>query len=275
MTLITITAPDSGPIATRQGDLIIPGTEVAFGGFSTLLGYKSRDSKTDRDDGDRDVYLLGMTNNGLQLARAGLNDLTNFPKYTFWNPEGHNFSTRPPNPGIINNDEIYMPGTFSSGSIFYSPYFQTFIMVYFNKMVDSTFYIRYLQLNVPLGKDPIWVAGGINGKGIRAEDVEALVKYVWSAEQMLYASPPGPGGFNYAGMAHPEFFNTQYYPQSLYSANTSPKQRTNAWYGPIPQQAAGGDGRNLLLSWTSQVSPLKLRCCGWKLTVILLEGGRD
>ena len=36
MTLITITAPDGGPVPVRQGDLIIPGTEVAFGGFSTL-----------------------------------------------------------------------------------------------------------------------------------------------------------------------------------------------------------------------------------------------
>lgn len=87
-TLITITTPDSGPIATRQGDLIIRGTEVAFGGFSTLLGYKSMDSATDPDNGDRDVYLLVMTNNSLQLARA---DLTDFSKYTFWNPKSQNF----------------------------------------------------------------------------------------------------------------------------------------------------------------------------------------
>ena len=175
-TLITITTPDSGPIATRQGDLIIRGTEVAFGGFSTLLGYKSIDSATDPDNGDRDVYLLVMTNNGLQLARAGINDLTDFSKYTFWNPKSQNFSTSPPTPGVIDNSQIYMPGTFSSGSIFYTPYFQTFIMVCFNKMVDSTFYIRYLQLDVPLEKGAVWVARGKKGKGIEAEDIEALVK---------------------------------------------------------------------------------------------------
>ena len=55
MTLITITAPDSGPIATRQGDLIIPGTEVAFGGFSPLLGFKSTDSATTR------MVVIGMS----------------------------------------------------------------------------------------------------------------------------------------------------------------------------------------------------------------------
>ena len=253
MTLISITAPDSGPVATRQGDIVISGTEVAFGGFSTLLGFKSTDSATDLDDGERDVYLLGMTKFGLQLARVGINDLNNFSKYTFWNPRSHNFSTSPPDPGTSDEAQLYLPGTFSSGSIFYSPYFCTFIMVYFNKLVDSTFYIRYLQLNVPLENDSIWTVGGKDGKGIVAEVTEALVKYAWSAEQILYASPPGPGGFNYAGMPHPEFFNTQYYPQSLYPPHTPKSKRSNAWYGSLSEQSTGRDGKDLLLSWTSQV----------------------
>lgn len=259
MTLITITAPGSGPVAIRQGDLIIPGTEVAFGGFSSLLGYKSTDSATDPDEGDRDVYLLGMTNSGLQLARVGINGLTDFAKYTFWDPQGQNFSAIPPNPNLIVNDQIYLPGTFSSGSTFYSPYFMTFVIVYFNKMADSTFYMRYLQLDGPLGTDTVWIAGGKNGNGIEAEDVEALVRYTWSAEQKLYTSTPGPGGFNYAGMPHPEYFNTQYFPQSLYPDNTPAKQRVNDWYGPMSRSGAGGDGKNLLLSWTEQV--ISLSCC--------------
>lgn len=251
MTLITITAPNSGPVAARQGDLIIPGTEVAYGGFSSILGYMSTDSAEDKDSGNRDVYLLGMTAFGLQLARVGMNDLSDFSKYTFWNPQGQNFSTSPPKPSLQDAALIYLPGTFSSGSVFYSSYFETFIMVYFNKMVDSTFYVRYLQLNGPLAQDATWIAGGKNGKGVDAEDAEALIRYTWSAEQKLYASPPGPGGFNYAGMAHPEYFNTQYFPQTLYPTNTLTKQRVNEWYGP---GSAGVDGKSLLLSWTSQVS---------------------
>lgn len=251
MTLITITAPSAGPVAARQGDLIIPGTEVAYGGFSSVLGYKSTDTATDKDSGNRDVYLLGMTVSGLQLARVGMNDISDFSKYTFWNPQGQNFSTKPPSPNLRDAAQIYLPGTFSSGSVFYSPYFKTFIMVYFNKMVDSTFYVRYLQLNGPLGQDATWITGGKNGKGIEAEDAEALVRYTWSAEQTLYASPPGPGGFNYAGMAHPEYFNTQYFPASLYPTHTPIKQRVNAWYGP---GTAGVDGKSLMLSWTAQVS---------------------
>ena len=191
MTLISIIAPKSGPIASRQGDLIIPGTEVAFGGFSTLIGRKSTNSSTYRDEGDLDVYLLGMTNAGLQMARVGINDINDFGKYTFWDPQEGNFVAEPPDVGVTSPTQIYLPGTYSSGSVFYSPYFLTFIMVYFNKMVDSTFYIRYLNLNEPLTDNKIWVAKGINGSGIEPEDVEALVRYSWSDEQKLYASPPG------------------------------------------------------------------------------------
>lgn len=251
MTLITITAPSSGPVATRQGDLIIPGTEVAYGGFTSVLGYKSTDSVTDKDAGHRDVYLLGMTAFGLQLARVGMNGLRDFAQYTFWNPQQRNFSTSPPSPDVSDLAQIYLPGTYSSGSVFYSPFFKTFIMIYFNKMVDSTFYIRYLELNKPSMNDGTWITGGKNGKGIEAEDAEAMVKYTWSAEQKLYASPTGPGGFNYAGMAHPEYFNTQYFAKSLYPDHTPSKKRKNTWYGP---GNAGVDGKSLLLSWTSQAS---------------------
>ena len=203
MTLITITAPSSGPVAARQGDLIIPGTEIAYGGFSSILGYKSTAASTEKDTGSREIYLLGMTASGLQLARVGMNYLSDFSKYKFWVPQSQSFSASPPDPGLRDTSQIYLPGTFSSGSVFFSPYFKTFLMVYFNKMVDSTFYIRYLQLNVPLGQDATWIVGGKNGKGLEAEDAEALVRYTWSTEQKLYASTPGPGGFNYAGMAHP------------------------------------------------------------------------
>lgn len=254
MTLITITAPSSGPVATRQGDLIIPGTEVAFGGFATLLGRIATDTATDKDKGTRDVYLLGMIASGLQLARVGIDDLNIFDRYTFWDPRGLKFTNSPPKPAVTDYTQVYLPGTFSSGNVFYSPYFKTFIMVYFNKMVDSTFYTRYLNLNDPLSTDKTWITGGKSGNGIEAEDVEALFRYAWSAEQKLYASPPGKGGFNYAGMAHPEYFNRQFFPQSLYPSSTPPTQRSNAWYGSsiLSEHDAGADGKNLLLSWTSQ-----------------------
>lgn len=255
MTLVSITAPKSGPVAARQGDLIVPGTQVAFGGFATLLGYPSTDATGKMDSNECDLYLLGMTNAGLQLARVNINDLTTYSKYKFFQPETLSFTGTPPDSNVTDHKRIYLAGTFSSGGVFYSPYLTTFIMVYFNKMTDSTFYIRYLDLDTPLSSDPVWIRGGKNGTGIVQEDAEALVKYAWSPEQILYRSPPGPGGFNYAGTPHPEFFNRQYFARSLYPDTTPEAQKRNAWYGSdlVPEAGAGGDGRHLLLSWTSQL----------------------
>ena len=255
MTLIAIKATSSGPTAQRQGDLIIPGTQVAYGGFSSLLGYTTSDYGQEPDMTGRDVYLLGMTNGGLQLARVGINGLNDFSQYSFWEPQNANFSKKAPGLNEKDYQKIYLPGTFSSGSVFFSPYFNTFIMVYFNKLVDSTFRIRFLDLNNPVGNDPDWQKGGRKGQGLVPEDALALIKYGWSSEQELYKSPPGQGGFNYAGIAHPEFFNRQYFAPSLYPGQTPARQRRNAWYGSklVPEDKAGGDGKHLLLSWTSQV----------------------
>ncbi|MCJ1464253.1 hypothetical protein MMC07_002866 [Pseudocyphellaria aurata] len=255
MTLISITASSSGPIARRQSDLVIPGTEVAFGGFSALLGSVSTDVSEDTEVVERDVYLLGMTDYGLQLARVGFTDIGSYNKYTFFDPETLNFTTDPPSSKSSDPRKVYLPGTFSSGSVFYSPYFSTFIMIYFNKLADSTFYIRYLNTDSPVGSNAIWGRGGRHGKGIQSEDMEALVKYAWSPQQKLYGAPPGPGGFNYAGMAHPEYFNRQYFGQSLYPDGMRAAERQNDWYGSqlTAESNAGGDGRHVLLSWTSQL----------------------
>lgn len=254
MTLISITAPSSGPVATRHGDLVIPESEVAFGGFSTLVGAVSTDVSEAMKDVGRDVYLLGMTDHGLQLARVGFNDIGAYDRYTFFDSKNLNFTTDSPSSKGNDHGSVYLPGTFSSGSVFYSPYFSTFIMIYFNKLADSTFYIRYLNTDLPIGNDVIWGRGGKHGKGIQPEDVEALVKYPWAPQQKLYGAPPGKGGFNYAGMAHPEYFNRQYFGKSLYPAGTRAEQRRNDWYGSTvtAESGAGGDGKHVLLSWTSQ-----------------------
>ena len=128
-------------------------------------------------------------------------------------------------------------------------------MVYFNKKADSTFYIRYLDLDDPVGNDIDWPKGGRSGAGVRPEDAEALVKYAWSPEQVLLVSPTGKGGFNYAGMPHPEYFNRQYFASTIFADKTTQGQRQNAWYGTemVPEDSANSDGRYLLLSWTSQL----------------------
>ena len=118
MTLVTITAPSSGPVATRRGNLIIPGTEVAFGGFAALLGFTS--VEPDVNPSGRDVYLVGIAEGGLQVARASLNDILIYSKYSFFDPKNLTFTGVSPALDVTNNENIYLPGSFSSGSIFYS-----------------------------------------------------------------------------------------------------------------------------------------------------------
>ncbi|KAL8943493.1 MAG: hypothetical protein Q9216_001028 [Gyalolechia sp. 2 TL-2023] len=253
MTLISVSTSSKGPDASRQGDLIIPGKEVPYGGFSSLLGYTSTANRQDLTK--RDVYLLGITDGGLQLARAKIEKLAEFSAYRFWDPVQLKFIKKPPKLDEKNYRKIYLPGSFTYGSVFYSPYFYTFIMVYFNKFVDSTFRIRFLDLNSPVGDDPIWPKKGKRGNGVAPEDIEALTKYAWSPEQELYKSPPSKRGFNYAGMAHPEYFNRHYFAPTLYPKGTSASRRRNDWYGSneITEKDAGGDGKHLLLSWTAQL----------------------
>lgn len=253
MTLITITAPVSGPIAIRQ-DFRISGTQAAFGGFASLLGLVRADGSSIIDAVEHDVYLLGITPGGLQMARVGLQHITTIDKYTYFDPKVLIFSKTPPSIDLRDPERIYLPGSFSSGSMFYSPYFATFVMIYFNKFADSTFYVRYLDLDNPIQRHKIWAKGGKHGKGIQPEDAEALVRYSWSSEQKLYVSPTGIGGFNYAGTAHPEYFNRQYFAKSVYPAAVKKAQRKNDWYGSelVKESDAGGDGKYVLLSWTSQ-----------------------
>lgn len=68
----------------------------------------------------------------------------------------------------------------SSGDIFWSKYYNNWLMVNFNSFADSKFYVR-------------WSLDG------------SLTK--WSTAEELYASTPG-AGYNYAGHAYPDFDNT-------------------------------------------------------------------
>ena len=168
MALVTIAAPETGPVAYREGGLVIPGTEVPYGGFATLLGFPSTTTVHGRSE-TRDVYLIGAAQDGLQLARVGVDDMTDYSKFVYFDPQTGGYSSNPPALNTTVTSKLYMPGTFTSGDIFYSqqflcsrklasrliaagPYFHTYLMVYFNRMVDSTFYIRYLDLEKPLGE---------------------------------------------------------------------------------------------------------------------------
>ncbi len=256
MTLLSITAPADGPQVVRTSPLLYPGDEVPFGGFAALVGSPSTSTIVYRDNSDRDVYLLGITDAGLQLARVPLQLVDEYSAYSYFQPRKLKFTSKAPNFNTTDKKDIYLEGSFTSGGVFFSPYFQTFILVYFNKFVDSTFYIRFLDLEEPLHQSKIWTRNGKKGEGIEHDDVEALVYYSWSPEQVLYRSPPDEGGFNYLGAAHPEYFNRQYYPRSNHFRRNEVEDHTDRgeWYGGdvVWEASAGGDGKYLLLSWTSQ-----------------------
>ena len=258
VTTVWVAAPDEGPLAIRSNALLFPEDHVPYGVFAAVVGSPSVDTAAFRANDDLDVYAFAAAESGLYLARVTLDEVDDPAAYTYFRASERRFVTEAP--GFYNEDEgeMYLPGTFTSGNVFFSPFFRTFVIIYMNRMVDSTFYIRHLDLENPLDPEStIWRQGGKRSEGITAEDVEALVKYAWSAEQVLYKSPPGPGGFNYLGAAHPEYFSRQYYPASrrYKTGERHPDTNGGEWYGSgeVPESDAGGDGRHLLLSWTSQI----------------------
>jgi hypothetical protein len=259
MTLVTVTAPSIGPQAVRSdGGLVFPDTTVQFGGFAVIFGSPSvtSGSKTPKDN--RDVYLLGAAAAGLQLARAPMDDITDPTAYTYYSPLNRTFGSIAPSVNVTNGENFYLTGSFSSGTLFYNPYYKVFLLVYFNGFADNIFYVRYLDLAKPLNPTSnTWLPGGRNGTGITIDDAEAILYYSWSDEQVLFKTQPGPGGFNYAGAAHPEYFNRQYYPQSnfFYPSSQSLATRKGDWMGDsvVPEDIVP-DGNCLLLSWTEQLN---------------------
>lgn len=247
VTLITIRAGKAGPAATRAADVLFSGNDVPYGVFAAIVG---------RGSGGADlvIYLFGIAGYGLQLARVRVSAMKNLDAYEFYEPARCSFTSTSPNRMETNLRRPYLAGNFSSGSIFYTPFLKTYLLVYFNDQADSTFYMRFLDLESVVCPTTVWMKGGKYGLGIQAEDVEAVFRYGWSSDAVLYRSPPGPQGFNYAGLAHPEFFNSQYYAKCMYGYQGMDSDMQSGWIGGglVEQEQAGGDGKHLLVSWTSQ-----------------------
>ena len=247
VTLLEIQATPSGTQASRLVDTLFTSQHIPYGTFAALVGIPIEERTFT-------IYLLGKTITGLQLARAKNNGLSKLSSYEYFRPYDCTFAEGAPSINDSNVENLYLAGSFSSGSVFYSPVFKTFLLIYFNDWADSTFYVRYLDLDNITCSAKDWVKGGKKGRGIQAADVESLFRYTWSPEQVLYKSPPGPRGYNYAGIAHPEFWSRAYYPKWMYSNGGIDSDMDSGWYGGsvVNESQAQGDGRHLLLSWTSQ-----------------------
>lgn len=208
-TLVRIEDTKSGLTVARSSDrlfAIYDDTELTgqlspFGCFANLVG-KTSECYDEHSMVclQHSVYLLGVYGDGLQLARIALHDIgKSEAAYVFWQSDYCNFSLPGDTSRLLPFSKSYLQGSFSTGSLFYSPFFETFILVYMNTDADSTLYVRYLDLNTLLCADngTAWQRGGINGRGIKKEDTEAIFHYQWSDSQVLVRTPvPADGKYN-------------------------------------------------------------------------------
>lgn len=266
-TVYKIEDTKSGVVATRLVDSLFaanddtkPSGEFApFGCFAASVGKASKCYETGSVCHQRSVYLLGAWGDGLQLARLSLQDLSKSEDaYSFWQSESCTFSAVGSTSKFSPFTTSYLQGSFSSGSISYSPFFRTFLMVYMTADADSTLCLRYLDLDVLscTSNNTIWQQGGINGQGIAMEDAEAITHYAWSDPQILFKTPIQTDSmlrYNYAGMAHAEYFTRQYYQPWMYMNGGIDSSMRSPWLGyeVVTEAAAGGDGKHLMLSWTT------------------------
>ncbi|KAK9319462.1 hypothetical protein V1517DRAFT_46910 [Lipomyces orientalis] len=132
------------------------------------------------------VYLYGLdrTYSGsydVHLAKVPVGYETNRNYYRYYDAATGNFSYTMPVPTARRRANAVIQGTmpFSTGSVFWSDYHNSFLLVFFNNWVDSTF--RVLSAPSPVGP--------------------------WNvSNSVLYRSTPGPGGFNYGAVATPIYY---------------------------------------------------------------------
>jgi hypothetical protein len=174
--IYTITAHHDGPHVERTVPKLWHAGEVLYGTFTTCLG---RDNKLYfvATEGD-----FNTGNCGLKLARADWNTYLDKTKWEFWT--GDTWVSTPPKP---HEAKPIIDGMYSSGDVFFSPYFGTYLAVFHNKFADST--IRY-KYALPDAEGNV----GLTGK--------------WSDEFELHDTKDqicGGYGYNFAGHAYPHY----------------------------------------------------------------------
>jgi hypothetical protein len=251
-TLVKIEDTKSGISASRIVDSLFADSEssteaISYCCFAAIVGKASECYDVyPKSCPARSIYLFSAGAHGLHLARVSLSDIAKSKAYEFYHPSSCTFSTFSTSPS--QSPSPYLPGSYSTGTILYSPFLSTFILIYMTALADSTLYLRYLDLSRPICNNSIWPANS----SITANDAAALTRYAWSDPQVLYHTPKSTL-FNYAGMAHPAFFNTQYYQDWMYSNGGIDSVMRSPWVGSevVSEKEAGGDGKYLMVSWVT------------------------
>ncbi|KAK9458405.1 hypothetical protein V1511DRAFT_523736 [Dipodascopsis uninucleata] len=104
-------------------------------------------------------------------------------KYQYWDNGAQKWSSTVPIPTARRTSAAVISNsyTFSTGTIYYSTYHNSYIMLYMSNWADSAF--RVLYAPSPLGP---WV----------------------KSNKVVYQGIPGPKGYNYGGIAHPNYYQT-------------------------------------------------------------------
>lgn len=178
--------------------LFTVGVEPQFGTFSTAY-----------DIGGDNLYLFSSDG---RIARVPYGAAGDRSQYSYWTG-GINYDSNPLHAAQMLDAKENAPISgelcgFSTGDVFYSNPYQSWVIVYMTSCVDSTFYIRYS------------VSGRIEGP--------------YSDQQTLYETMPpaaragtnGDGdnvkGMNYAGHAYPQFLGDRSGKQVLLSWTEQP-----------------------------------------------------
>jgi hypothetical protein len=93
--------------------------------------------------------------------------------------------------------------------LFYSPYHQTFLMVYLTPHADNTFYYRYLNASEPI-IPPYLDPSSAPNLDSPTDYVQNILSHPWSEEAILFKAPTPPSGnYVYAGSVHAGYFGDQ------------------------------------------------------------------
>lgn len=172
-TLVQVAMTATGPVTTRLVPALFYATEIPYGSFGLLKGP------------DGYTYLFAEDTTGLKAARVQslpAAAITKRTLYQYYN--AGNWTKQMPAIGdtssnIFNYSANYF-GTIvgpASGEIFFSPYHNTYVIVFMNGFVDGTFLAAYST------------TGAITGP--------------WTKEQVIYQPPWPEASWNYAGHAYP------------------------------------------------------------------------
>ncbi|KAK9364419.1 hypothetical protein V1509DRAFT_656179 [Lipomyces kononenkoae] len=121
------------------------------------------------------LYALDGTYSGnrdVHVARVATWAITDITKYQYYDASTKTWSYTQPQPTARRQSAAVLSNwiPYSTGSMFYSEYHNAYLLVYFNGWADSTFRVSY------------------------------------APSPTLYALPQGPRGYDYGGVAHPQYY---------------------------------------------------------------------